>query len=108
MDEYQHEAIPDEVHRIPNPFSYLQETLDQSSEKRLFIPTGSNNFLLQQSLSKRIAERVAFVNLLLFSVRDLFQKNNLPDIFFPKVFTHRFTTKKFHSRIGFLYIHIPI
>ena len=44
-------AILDEVQRVPEIFSYLQEILDSTTQKGMFILTGSNNFLLQQNIS---------------------------------------------------------
>src|SRR5687768_13214385 len=37
-------AVLDEAQRVPQLFSYLQEILDNSKKKGLFILTGSNNF----------------------------------------------------------------
>lgn len=64
-------AILDEVQRTPEIFSYLQEMLDDSNEKGLFILTGSNNFLLQQNISQSLAGRVGFMNLPTFSIEEL-------------------------------------
>lgn len=64
-------AILDEVQRVPELFSYLQEILDNSSDKGIFILTGSNNFLLQENISQSLAGRVAYLNLLPFTVNEL-------------------------------------
>jgi len=64
-------AILDEVQRTPELFSYLQEILDSSREKGLFILTGSNNFLLQQSISQSLAGRIGYYNLQPFSISEL-------------------------------------
>ncbi|WP_396178222.1 ATP-binding protein [Flavobacterium sp.] len=72
-------AILDEVRRTPELFSYLQELLDNSTEKGLFILTGSNNFLLQENISQSLAGRVAYLNLLPFSVSELKAANLVPE-----------------------------
>lgn len=72
-------AILDEVQRTPELFSYLQEMLDNSNEKGLFILTGSNNFLLQENISQSLAGRVAYLNLLPFSVSELASANLVPE-----------------------------
>ena len=72
-------AILDEVQRVPQLFSYLQEILDNSSEKGIFILTGSNNFLLQENISQTLAGRVAYLNLLPFSVNELIAAKSLPE-----------------------------
>ncbi len=71
-------AILDEVQRVPQLFSYLQEILDNSSQKGLFIFTGSNNFLLQENISQTLAGRVAYLNLLPFTANELKSKKLLP------------------------------
>ena len=64
-------AILDEVQRVPQLFSYLQEILDDQRAKGLFILSGSNNFLLQQNISQTLAGRVGFLQLLPFSISEL-------------------------------------
>jgi predicted AAA+ superfamily ATPase len=71
LSNYPNGAVLDEIQRAPEIFSYLQEILDNSKEKGLFILTGSNNFLLQQNISQSLAGRIATLNLLPFSLREL-------------------------------------
>ncbi len=71
-------AILDEAQRVPELFSYLQEILDNSKKKGLFILTGSNNFLLQESITQTLAGRIAFMTLLPFSVAELNIAKKLP------------------------------
>lgn len=68
---YKDGAILDEVQRTPELFSYLQEVLDNSKKKGQFILTGSNNFLLQQTISQSLAGRVGYLQLLPFSLSEL-------------------------------------
>jgi predicted AAA+ superfamily ATPase len=80
LSKYEEGAIFDEVQRTPELFSYLQEILDNSNKTGRFILTGSNNFLLQQNISQTLAGRVAILNLLPFSVAELFtHQQTLPD-----------------------------
>lgn len=74
----QNGAILDEIQRVPHLFSYLQEILDNSKEKGLFILTGSNNFLLQENISQSLASRVAYLNLQPFTANELKSNNLLP------------------------------
>ncbi|MEP7196242.1 MAG: ATP-binding protein [Saprospiraceae bacterium] len=78
LAKYPKGAVLDEVQRTPELFSYLQEILDNSTEKGLFILSGSNNFLIQQSISQSLAGRVAYLNLLPFSLEELHSANWLP------------------------------
>ena len=71
LEQYKNGAIFDEVQRTPELFSYLQEVIDNSNTKGLFILTGSNNFLLQQNITQSLAGRVSFLYLLPFSVPEI-------------------------------------
>ena len=79
LASYPKGAILDEVQRAPELFSYLQEILDNSKVKGLFILSGSNNFLLQQSISQTLAGRIGYINLLPFSIEELKKVKILPD-----------------------------
>jgi len=79
LGQFPQGAILDEVQRTPELFSYLQEILDSSKEKGQFILSGSNNFLLQHSISQSLAGRVGYLNLLPFSVNELRQAKLLPE-----------------------------
>lgn len=71
LSQFPDGAVLDEVQRVPDLFSYLQEILDNSNQKGLFILTGSNNFLLQQNISQTLAGRIAYFQLLPFSLAEL-------------------------------------
>jgi predicted AAA+ superfamily ATPase len=72
-------VILDEIQRAPLLFSYLQEILDQTKEKGMFILSGSNNFLLQENISQSLAGRVGYLQLLPFSIKELDQQSWLPN-----------------------------
>lgn len=71
LKTYSGGAILDEIQNTPNIFSYLQQVLDETIEKGRFILTGSNNFLLQASISQSLAGRVGYLYLLPFSQSEL-------------------------------------
>ena len=71
LANYPNGAILDEVQRVPALFSYLQQILDESTNKGLFILTGSNNFLLQENISQSLAGRVGYLFLLPLSLLEL-------------------------------------
>lgn len=64
-------AIIDEAQRVPSLFSYLQKILDSTKKDGLFILTGSNNFLLQKSISQTLAGRIGYIDLLPFCYSEL-------------------------------------
>lgn len=79
LSQYPEGAILDEVQRTPELFSYLQGVVDSSTQTGQFILTGSNNFLLQQSITQSLAGRVGYLQLLPFSLTELFPEgDNIP------------------------------
>ena len=76
ISNYPRGAILDEIQRVPTLFSYLQQILDETSERGLFILSGSNNFLLQENISQSLAGRVGYLYLLPLSINEI----NNPEI----------------------------
>ena len=64
MDEYKDGAIIDEVQNVPDLLSYLQGFVDKHQEPGRFILTGSQNFMLSQSISQSLAGRCGVLTLL--------------------------------------------
>lgn len=71
LAQYPDGAILDEVQRVPDLFSYLQEVLDERNKEGLFILTGSNNFLLLEKVTQSLAGRVGQLVLLPFCQSEL-------------------------------------
>jgi predicted AAA+ superfamily ATPase len=69
-------AIIDEVQRVPELFSYMQGILDDVKTDGFFILTGSNNFLLQQSISQTLAGRIGYIDLLPLNYSEILQFEN--------------------------------
>lgn len=67
LDTYSKGALFDEVQRVPELFSYLQEVIDASDKRGRFILTGSNNFALQENITQSLAGRIGYMDLLPFS-----------------------------------------
>ena len=65
-------AILDEVQKCPVILSYLQTHLDTLGGSGHFVLTGSHQFQLAASISQSLAGRVAIVNLLPFSLSELY------------------------------------
>lgn len=71
LSQYPEGAIFDEIQQVPELFSYMQQVVDESKKTGLFILTGSNNFLLQEQITQSLAGRVAYLQLLPFSLTEL-------------------------------------
>jgi len=72
LNQFDGPVILDEVRRAPELFSYLQVLVDEHRDwTGRFILTGSQNFLLVQSISQSLAGRCAVLHLLPFSLAEL-------------------------------------
>lgn len=71
--------ILDEPQNVPELFSYLQIYIDEYHKPGHFILPGSQNFLLNESISQSLAGRVAILTLLPLSMQELAQANLLSD-----------------------------
>ncbi|WP_144607360.1 ATP-binding protein [Algoriphagus algorifonticola] len=80
LGDFPEGAILDEVQRTPELFSYLQGIVDEKPITGQFILTGSNNFLLQQSITQSLAGRVGYLQLLPFQLVEIYSKEHeVPD-----------------------------
>lgn len=75
-------AILDEVQRVPEIFSYLQQILDEKNIPGLFILTGSNNFLIQENISQSLAGRVGYLFLLPLCLNEIPDKSDINKLIF--------------------------
>lgn len=78
LSQFDGPVILDEVQRVPDLFSYLQVMVDRQNHPGQFILTGSQNFLLMQSISQTLAGRCAVLHLLPFSLAELQKRPPLP------------------------------
>lgn len=79
LKQYPDGAILDEVQRVPEIFSYLQSIVDKEEKMGMFILTGSQHFGLLSGIIQSLAGRVALLQLLPFSLRELKDSKNFPD-----------------------------
>ncbi|WP_375446465.1 ATP-binding protein [uncultured Fibrella sp.] len=78
LANYANGAIFDEVQRVPDLFAYLQGIVDRQTAQRPFILTGSQNFLLLESINQSLAGRTAVLRLLPLSYEEQSQNGLLP------------------------------
>jgi len=86
LSQYSNGAILDEVQKAPHLFSYLQQILDETKKRGLFILSGSNNFLLQENISQTLAGRIGYLQLLPLSLTEIANKYSLPTQFYQTAF----------------------
>lgn len=77
---YKSQVIFDEVQKVPQLFSYLQVASDNAEQKGNFILSGSQHFLLLESITQSLAGRIALLTLLPLSISELVgATTSLPD-----------------------------
>lgn len=79
LSTYPDGAILDEIQRTPELLSWLQQRLDEELRKGTFILTGSNNLLFLEQITQSLAGRVAYLDLLPFSLPELSDIPNVLD-----------------------------
>jgi len=89
LSQYQDGAILDEVQRVPQLFSYIQGVVDKNQKMGEWILTGSQHFLLMESVSQSLAGRAAVLQLLPFSCKEIGYSGDpfqlIIEGFYPKV-----------------------
>lgn len=80
-------VILDEVQRVPDLFSYLQEVVDSEPTPGRFLLTGSQHFGLTASISQSLAGRVALLNLLPLSLEEVRRFDSWPADLWTTVWT---------------------
>ncbi len=79
IQNYPKQAIFDEIQRVPDLFSYIQTHVDSLGKEGIYILTGSFHFGLMEGISQSLAGRVAVLELLPLSSREMERGGILPD-----------------------------
>lgn len=93
LETVKHGTVLDEIQRVPELFSYMQEYIDHQNKPGMYILTGSAQFELMQNIKQTLAGRTALVKLLPFSCKEIYSRESFPDIdtllhtgFYPRIF----------------------
>lgn len=73
-------VILDEIQKVPEIVSYLQEIIDNKNDKRQFILTGSNNLKISEKISQSLAGRTRILEILPFGRNEFPAKVRHKDI----------------------------
>jgi uncharacterized protein len=73
-------VIFDEIQRVPELLSYLQEILDDPGDKKQFILTGSNNLKISEKVSQTLAGRTRILEIFPFERSELPEDIRFDDI----------------------------
>ncbi len=63
--------IIDEIQKVPELFSYLQEIADDAKEMGKIILTGSSQFTLRSGISQSLAGRIGYLELLPLAISEI-------------------------------------
>ena len=74
LSQFSGSLVLDEVQRVPELFSYIQVLVDEDPRPGRFILTGSQNFLLMDSVSQTLAGRCSVQHLMPLSLDELLQR----------------------------------
>jgi hypothetical protein len=80
FSRYSKYTIIDEAQRVPELFSYLQTIVDQAKINQQFILTGSQHFLLLDTIPQSLAGRMAIFNLNPLSNQELESLESNPNV----------------------------
>jgi predicted AAA+ superfamily ATPase len=71
LEQYPNGAVLDEIQRVPILLSYIQTIVDETTQKGMFILTGSHQLELHQAITQSLAGRTALLSLLPLSLDEL-------------------------------------
>lgn len=96
--------IIDEFQNVPQILSYIQLDVDSQKRNSYFILTGSQNFLMNQTITQSLAGRVAMLTLQPLSLQELIKNkilpNNVSEVifngFYPRLYDEHFTPERLY------------
>jgi len=105
LGQFKGGAVLDEVQRVPELLSYLQEIVDARRRNGEWILTGSQNFSLLSSLSQSLAGRTSILHLLPLSFEELQRFPSPPrDLFqilfgggYPRIYQEEMAPQDFYD-----------
>ncbi|RPA66729.1 ATP-binding protein [Cyclobacteriaceae bacterium YHN15] len=115
--EFHSRVIFDEVQRVPELFSYIQNIVDdRSGEMGIYVLSGSQNFHLMHSITQSLAGRVAIFKLFPFDLKELKNVglmgedylNSIIKGFYPAIYDRDIPSKVFYSNYIQTYINRDI
>ena len=100
LEKFSEGVILDEIQRIPELLSYIQDIVDNSRPKGPFILTGSNQYELSADISQSLAGRNAILRLLPFTITEIMPYEKNPDSlcyrgFFPRIYNESIDVEDF-------------
>lgn len=97
-------AVLDEIQRVPELLSYIQVIVDEKKQNGMFILTGSQQFLLLNTISQSLSGRTALLKLLPLTLSELKEHHTYSGIdevlytgFYPRIFDQQLSPNQAYS-----------
>jgi predicted AAA+ superfamily ATPase len=103
LHEYKDGAILDEIQRVPEILSYLQEKVDETPSPNRFVLTGSHQLMLHANITQSLAGRVNLAVLLPLSLNEL--RPFTPDYSVDDYLLNGFYPRIYHDNIEPLFVY---
>jgi len=71
LGQFKGNVILDEIQRVPELLSYIQDIVDTNKQNGQFVLTGSHQLALREAITQSLAGRTSILNLLPFSIAEL-------------------------------------
>lgn len=107
LDDLNNETgvILDEIQYVPDLFSYIKMTVDETGKNGFFVITGSQNYLMNEAISQSLAGRVLIYTLLPLSINELKEasllQTDVNDLIFkggyPRLYVSELTTSEWST-----------
>lgn len=82
LEKYPNGAIFDEIQHVPEILSYLQQIVDETSEKGKYVVIGSQNFTLINNIAQSLPGRIGIATLLPMSMEELGSQHKIDEYIF--------------------------
>ncbi len=79
LNQFKDGVIIDEIQKVPELFSYLQEIADDAKEMGKIILTGSSQFTLRSGISQSLAGRIGYLELLPLAISEIKKRKDLDE-----------------------------
>ena len=114
LDTYKNNygVILDEIQHVPGILSYIQTIVDRENKPGYFVLTGSQNFLISQTITQTLAGRIAILTLLPLSINEFEDNSIIPStietaIFmgaYPRIYAHNISPIEWYPQYTMTYL----
>ncbi len=86
LKQYDYQVFFDEAQRVSSLFSYLQTMVDEDRQVGRYILSGSQNFLLRESITQSLAGKVGIAHIFPIDMQEINAVNQQPATYEEAIF----------------------